>query len=68
MGYHGNKNLPVFNLQYLFVCLSITSAYIYRVIFFSDSSLSIPGQIKCQKPRIIHTFVHRFLLHREDQL
>ena len=51
-------------LQYLFICLSITSACMQRVIFFPNSSLSIPCQIKCQEPGIIHTFVHRFLLHQ----
>ena len=29
---------------------------------FSQSSQSIPSQIKYQKPRIIHRFVHRSLL------
>ena len=51
-------------LQYLFICLSITSASMQRVIFLSNSSLSIPCQIKYQEPGIIHTFVHRFLLHQ----
>ena len=30
----------------------------------SNSSLSIHCQIKYQEPEIIHTFVHRFLLHQ----
>ena len=50
--------------QYLFICLSITSACMQRVNFLSNSSLNIPCQIKYQEPGIIHTFVHRFLLHQ----
>ena len=53
-------------LQLLFICLSITSACMGNlslwVIFLSNSSLSIPYQIKYQEP--VHTFVHRFLLHQ----
>ena len=33
-------------------------------IFFSNSSLSTPCQIKYKEPGIIRTFVHRFLLHQ----
>ena len=51
-------------LQYLFICFSITSACMQSVISPSNSSLSLPCQIKYQEPGIIHTFVRRFLLHQ----
>ena len=51
-------------LQYLFICLSITSACMQRVIFLSNSSLSIPCQIKYPGTRNHTYFVHRSLLHQ----
>ena len=48
-------------LQHLSIYLSITSTCMQRVIFLSNSSLSILCQIKYQEPGIIHTFVHGFL-------